>query len=236
MQPIKNNKAYSVISFHEQNNILTLLLSFKKKRDNFLRKVNINLTTKEVVEGSIINHNDYITSFRENNRSVLIYKTDNKLLIKEYTGTENVNSSNYEFTSKKDVIKEYLKNSSLVPIKTNEFVSNGSTSNLKGYLNNTSITLTKENQSKNETKVLELNFNKNKLEVSKIKKFKNSNGNKKFKKSTSYISKNQLFQLGVSKKSGTIKISDISSEKNLNAISLDASLLLILKETQNFKD
>ncbi len=233
--PLENEKPFEVVSFHQLNNELTLLLSFEKKKESFLKKVIVNIETKEVSENLPIEHKDYSASFREGNRSVLLYETDEKLLIKEYKGSKDVSFSEFVYTGKKDEIKKYFNDNSLIPIKTNEFVTNGATSTLRGYLKDKTITITKENEDDNITEVLALNFKNSSIAFSKIKSFNNSNGDKGFKKSTSYINNNKLFQLGLSKKLGKIKITDIQSEKKLNTINLDASLVSKIKGNKEFQ-
>lgn len=235
IKPIENDKEYQVISFHQQDNMLTLLLSFKKKKDKFLRPVSINLETKKVIESEPIAHEDFSTSFREKNRSVLIYETDDKLTIKEFVGASQPTESELVFSGKKDIIKKYLKDNSIVPVKTNEFVKNGAVSSLKGYLTGKNLLISKDNDNDNTTQVLNLNFSTKKIEPSGIKNFTNLNGEKEFKKFTSYINNDKLYQLGLNKKNGKIKISDIKSNKTTNTIDLNASLTSKIKGNKDFQ-
>lgn len=235
IQPFQNEKAYEVVSFHQKNNQLTLLLSYKKKRNLFLKPVSINLKTNYVTEGEAVSHEDFSTSFREKNRSVLVYKTDDKFIVKEFDGNQKPTESSYTFSGKKDELKKYLKNNSIIPIKTDEFVKNGATSELKGYLNGKKLTISKENEDDNETNVITLNFAEKNISPSKIKTFTNKNGEKDFKKSTSYINNNKLYQLGLNKKGGKVKISDIETQETNNTINLDASLASKIKGNKEFQ-
>lgn len=236
IQTIENKEEYQVVSFHQKDDTLTLLLSYKKKKNNFLNLVSIDLKTKKITEKEPIKHDDFSTSFREKNRSVLIYKSDDKIIIKEFVGANQPYKSEYIFNGKNDELNKLLKDKSITSIKTDEFVANGAIGQVKGYLENKSIIITKQYAKENETDIVSLSFKEELLVPSKINTFINAKQDKiGFKKYTSYYNSGKLYQLALGKKSGKIKISDTKSNKDLNTIILNESLSSKIKGNKEFQ-
>ncbi len=231
---IIHTKPFSIVSFHQENNILTLLLSYDKKKTAYLKKVDIDIVNKQHVISEEIPHEDFITSFREKNRSVLIYKTEDALLFKNFISLNKTKESVYNFTGKKDPIKKFFKDNSITALKTNEFVANGATTSLKAYLNKNEIIFTKDNLKKKTTSLFRISMEKEVIEQPEIFSFLNQSSSKKFKKHTSYFSNKKLFLLSLHKKNGRIKIYDSRNKELLNTIDLNESLISKIKSNSNF--
>jgi hypothetical protein len=246
LESLTNKESYSVVSFHQKNEILSLLLSYKIKKTTFLKRVDYNLTTKVKSEITTIPHDDFLTSIRQKDKSILIYKTDDFLRILTFSGNEASMNKELLFKDNSDV-EIFFKNNSVTSIKTDEFVSNGATSTLRLYYENNTLFFTKDsdeplninivgislnNKKANTTQLLKLDL-KDSLLMPKFLTFKNV-GEEKFKKATSFFSNNKLFQLALSKKVGFINISDANTGISLNSISIDKKLANSIKGNPNF--
>ena len=234
LKPIESKKKLSVVSFHKKNNTLSLLLSYKNKGKKFLKEYTVDTTNNEIIASEAMNHEDFVASFREKNRSVLIYKTDETLVFKNFTSLQTVKTATYTFSKKDDYIKEYFEDESVEAVKTDEFVANGAIGTLRSYLKGDDIFFTKENQKKNTTALLKLSLNSERIEGNNIKIFTNKNNKKRFKKHTSYYNNDHLFLLGLNKKTGTIRIFDTNTSKELSSITIDSSIKEYIKADSKF--
>jgi len=232
MGVIKNKHSYSLVSFHSNGNMLSLLLNYKIKKENFIRKIELNIESKEISESKAFGHKDFETSFRKVDRSILIYKSKTDLLIRQFKGSEEAQEKNINISIEGTSIKRYFKDQYISSINTDEFVDNGSTLKLKVYLIEDDLVFTKEDQKGNQTSVLIFSLNNDN------DPFRNSFSNTnaiKFKKSTSYVFDNKLYQLAISKDKGTIKVWDIYTNRVLSEIALQESLGKYVKSKENFK-
>lgn len=246
IEPVENNKEFKVVSFHKRNNILSILCSYDIKNKSFLKRVDFNLDTKTSSLSNEFDNEDFLSSVRLKDKTILVYKTDDKFTIKEFFGNEPVNEKSYTF-KEKDVIKNFLKKENVTTIKTDEFVANGSPNKVKLYYVENSLVFTKDsdepfniaiggiplnNKKTNTTQVLKIDLTTKKVEPV-LTKINNGDG-EKFKKATSYFLNNKLFQLALSKKKALVKITDITEDKTLNTITLDESLTPYIKGNPNF--
>lgn len=255
---LSSDKPYGILSFHQSNEILTLLVTYKIKKKSFLKKIDYNILDKTKKESDALSHDDFLTSLRNKDRSILVYKKDTELKILDFKNTNNPEVSSYEFTSKKNDVSSYFKGKSVTSIRTDEYVSNGAVNDIRLYFNNNKLIFTRDaeyvynmdipatkrrtnsatvkiqnNRKTNTTEVLTIDIT-NKLLSPKIVDYKNSDAIK-FKKSTSYILDNKLFQLGLSKTSGTVKISDLTTNESLNSINIDTSLSTYIIGNEEFE-
>lgn len=250
LSSIIDDKLFSVVSFHQENNVLSVLYSFEgEEKKSYLKRVDYNLQDKKkkAIKSEVFFHEDLLTTIRLKGKSILIYNEKEKLVIKEFEGSLSVVKKEYYFKKDKDEVKDFFKNESVTSIKTDEFVANGSTNKMKLYYGNNTLFFTKDsdeplyinvggfslnNKRANITKVLRLNLDESNLAPNFLT-FNNGEG-EKFKKATSYFSNNKLFQLALSKKKGFIKISDVTNGKALNTIVLDNSLTKYIKGSAKF--
>jgi hypothetical protein len=243
-----SDKSYSILSFHQSNDILTLLVTYKVKKKSFLKKIDYNTFNKTKTESEPIIHDDFLTSIRKQNRSILLYKSDDKLQISDYKNSDNAIQHEYQFNSKKDDVFNFFKNKSVTTIKTDEYVPNGAVNDVRLYFEDNQLTFTRDsdeplniniggivlnNKKTNTTEVLRFHLN-DKILIPKIGVYKNQE-NIKFKKATSYIFGNKLFQLGLSKNNGFVKISNIKENSTLNSFALNDELSKFIKGNKDFE-
>ncbi len=194
---LTNEKPYEIVSFHQKDGILSLLLSYKNKKKFFLRRVNYNTSTKQKTESEVISHDNFATSIRTKDKSILIYKTDDILKVSSFLG--NTIIENKELLLEKNTdLKSFFNNQSITSIKTDEFVANGATNKLRLYFDNNILFFTKDldvpiNKYKpNNTQLLKLDLS----DVNpspKIYNFEYTN-DKKLKKSTSFYAEDKRLE------------------------------------------
>jgi len=228
-----SEKPYGIVSFHYDNDIISLVLSYKIKKDYFVKRIGINTVTKAIEETEALPHDDLLTSIRNKKSSTLIYKTKEEFIIRQFFGNLPLKKYKLEIKDKEHEIKKFFKDNNVSSINTNEFVSNGATSKVRVYSIGDKLIFTKENDSDNKTETLEVLFDKDNLKTS-FKTFINT-GEKKYKRNTSFIMDNRLYHLGVSKEEGSIKIWDISSKKTLNEISINDALISKSTTSKDFE-
>ncbi|AUC16686.1 hypothetical protein BTO06_16710 [Tenacibaculum sp. SZ-18] len=224
-----------ITSFHTTESHLIVLFSYEQYSKRYLKKIVYDLNNKNISENTTISNTGLEGSFRTKDRSVLIYKIKDTLQTKSFNGIDKEAVSKYIYFNKKDPVKKFFKGSIINTIKTDEFVTNGSTSELKAYLDNNKIIFTKDDSNKNQCSVLTISLNNNKIIPSKILTFENNNGDKRYKKSISYYNNNHLYFLSLDKKSGAIKIFNVSQNKQLNTISLNSKLNSKILKNAHFK-
>ena len=242
-----HKESYSVVSFHHKDDILSLLLSFKIKKKPFLKKINYNLITKEKIEFESTSHEDFLTSIRQKDKSILVYKSDEFFKVINFIGKDSPVIKEIKIENKDDQLNKFFKGKSVSSIKTDEFVANGSTNTVRLYFEDNTLFFTRDsdeplnvniagislnNKKTNVTQLLKLNLETDNL-VPEILTFENANG-EKFKKATSFFTKDKLFQLALSKKQGFINIADVNTGEVLNNISLDASISEFVKGNSEF--
>lgn len=242
-----NEESFGIVSFHQKNDVLSLLLSYSVKKKSFLKMVHYNTKTKEKVDMKAISHDDFVTSIRTKDKSILIYKTDDIFKVSTYLGNESSVDKELSLKQNEDV-GAFFKKQFVTAVKTDEFVANGATNIVRLYnednmlfftrdsdepLNVNIVGISLNNKKTNTTQLLKLNLENDNL-VPEILTFENANG-EKFKKATSFFTKDKLFQLALSKKQGFVNIADVNTGKILNNISLDASISKFVKGNTEFQ-
>ncbi len=232
LTPFENKKSYSVLSFHQDKDILSLLLTYKIKKDSYIQRVDVNTMTNEIIKNEPKEHDDFLTVIRDNNRSILLYKNDDKFVISQFNGTNEV----VEFTLnlKENIeFKDFIGSTSIDAVKTDEFVANGSTLSSRVYLDQSNLIFTKENVSDNYTELVKIPLNNLELLPSKIKRFDNKKEVKAFKKFTSFYHNNKIYQFGNDKKEANVKIHNINTNSSTN-ININSSLDSKIKGNESF--
>ena len=102
LAPILSEKSYGVVSFHQKDAVLSLILSYKKKRKTYIKRIDYNLTTKVKSESEAIPHNDFLTSIRQKEQSILIYKDKETFSVLSFTGNQPAVQKDIRFQKKSD--------------------------------------------------------------------------------------------------------------------------------------
>lgn len=210
LKPFEYEEEYSVVSFHKNNNIISLLLTYKTKKESYLKRVDIDIISKEITHNKPILHKDYFTSIRTKDRSILIYKNKSEISIIEFTGTNEAKKNTIKFNQRNKEYLYFFSPDYIDAIKTDEFIANGSVSDLRVYLDNSNLIFTKDNGNKNYTKLINVSLKPNNFKYSPIYKF--TTKEKLYKKFTSFYHNNKIYQFLNDKKQGVINILTIKND------------------------
>jgi len=230
---LTTEKGYNILSYHYKDNVLSLLLTcnFKKKK-SFLKKIDYNLRENNFKESDVYKHEDFVKLIRTKDRSILLYKKDEFLSIKEFIGDESVNTKILKI-DKLSSFSDYFKDKYVATVRNDEFVRNGATNSLKLYYNNNSLNFTKDTDLFRNTEFINLNLSKDSLFIEK-KSFDNDfNGN--FQKMASFFADDKLYQFIQTKEKAYINLFDTNTGLKLNSIILDESLNAYTKNNSKFQ-
>ncbi|HHC80026.1 MAG TPA: hypothetical protein ENK46_09105 [Flavobacteriia bacterium] len=229
-----SDEPYSLVSFHYDNDIVSVFLSYKVRNDYFLKKISLYRLTKEVKQSEPFPHNDFLTSIRNKDKSIFIYKSKDRFLVRQFNKNEPNINSELDIQKTQNVIEIFFEDNKVVAVKTDEFVSNGPTSKIKVYYIDGKLVFTKVIRALNQTEILEVFLGNEKLTTS-LRSFSMTTKDY-YKKMASFVVDGTLFQLGVSKDRGSIKIWDYLNKKELNVIPIDGSLNSKIVKGNDFVD
>lgn len=226
-------KPYNVLSFHYKNNVLSLLLTYNiKKKKSFLKRIDYNLKDSTFKESKDLQHEDFFEVIRVKDRSILIYKKNEVLSIREFIGNNPVIVKKL-IIDKSSSFEQYFKDNYITSVRNDEFVRNGSISKLKLYYNNQGLIFTKDTDLFRNTEIISLNLSKDSL-FTKKKSFDNElNG--KFQKMASFFADDKLYQFIQTKEKSYINIFNLDNTSKLNVIILDEKLNTYVKNNPKFQ-
>lgn len=224
-----NDKPYNILSYHNKNNVLTLLLSHTVRKKSFLIKVDYDLVTKKITKSNAVNHLKFEKVLREKERSVLIYKKDNFLTIKLFSGNNQVVVKQLKI-NKLDKINDYFRDDFIGAVKTDEFIKNGSATRFKLYLDKNELIFTKDTKLFSNTEVIRLNFNNDKILVNQSSY--DNNLDEETIDMGSFYSNQKVYQVIIRKEKSFISIFNSETNKKLKTIVLDESLNSYIKNNK----
>lgn len=231
LKSVSFDKMPSVLSYHNNGDGLTLIVSSKGKKEDEFTIVDINLSTGESVKSDPISDKNFKTVIRKKHSNLLVFsdKTSIKILnIKDSKSTSEIAGESTESTE--DFLKDLNKNS-LSAVNTNEYVSNGSINTFRAYAEENSVFITKEDTKDNQTVVLNLPLDGASLFNLESTVYK-SKSIEDAKKSTSYVQNGQLFQMSMSKTEGDLSIFNLQDNLETN---LDLNAVKISKKSKDFE-
>lgn len=210
---ISFDKQPSIVSFHYNKDIISLIASIKVGREEFLRVVDINTLSGEVEISKDISKRDMKTSLRRKNNTLLIYALKEGLKIVNIKNSNSIKSINVKTTQVTNSIFESIFETNIDPIRYDEFVQNGSISYNKVYATDDEVIITRDITEKNQTKVVQIPLNTGIEVQASVKKLDN---NKKglTKKLASYVINNKLYQFKTSKDRGEILVFNLVNAEN----------------------
>jgi len=207
---ISFNKQPSIVSFHSNNNIISLITSIKVDKEDFIRVIDMNIGSGEIKTSKDISKEDLKTSIRRKNKTILIYSFKEKIELIDIENSNSIKSINVTPSVGAKSVFESIFKTSLDVIRYDEFIKHGSIRKNRLYAKDTEIIITTEYVDKNETKVVKIPLNKESdIEVDAIK-FKNDE-KELTKKSTSFVINNKLYQFKTNKNIGEILVFNLDN-------------------------
>ena len=228
----KSSDSYSIISFHHYDNSISLLVSYGKKKEKFIKRIDIDKVNKVITESESFNHDDFYLSIRKKHKTILLYKSKEKFTIKQFNTTEA--PKEYSFSiEKKSRLDKYLEYQNFKSVNTDEFVSNGPANNNKVYLYDNVLVFIKDIENTNTVDVLSIDLSVDKPSL-QFNEF--TTGKEVLKRSTSYLFENNLYQLSLEKEKGSLIISDVLSGEKLNHIDLNTLTASVIHTSDGFEN
>jgi hypothetical protein len=218
---ISETHVHGINTFYRNGDVLTIITSYKKKGDLFIKRIDVDVDTSTIKEYEPISNENFYTSLRTKNSVYFVYKNKKEFKLLFFDKENEVKKRTYVYRKMHDSIRAYFRDTYVTAIKTDEFVANGAVSKTKLYLIEDHLVFTKRTGKR--IKGLRFNLNSDVLKPV-FQTYKNSKG-KEFKKNVSYSAKNRLYLLGLSKNKGTIVIYNSENGKKMHSIELNDSLL-----------
>lgn len=217
------DKVPSILSFHKNEDTVSLIVSKKGRKEDEFTVVDVNLTTGKNTKSKTINGKNYRTIIRKENENLLLFSDDDEIKIFKANNANTLKVIVAKGTKEtKDLLKAIDKGS-IDAINTDEFVSNGSINAIRAYSDDDAIVISNENEKDGITYVSKIDLNEGAEVDLKSVKY-GSESSKKIKKQTSYVNGSKLYQLKTNKKNADISIYNLDSDEktdlNLNNVSV----------------
>ena len=219
-----------ILSYHNNNNVLSLITSSKEDKEKVILIHDLNLESGEITKSKNHNFKDYKSVIQKTNSSLLLYANADNFKVVNVTNANQFNETIVDQNEENKAFLKTLDKEKLDAINSDEFVANGSIGSLRAYSNNNLLRITQEDENENATTVSTIDLSVEGLVSFNTNDFKSDI---KLKKSTSYISDNELIRLNLDKKNGNINIYNLEDDSKK---SLDLNKLKPTKKSSGFED
>lgn len=225
------DKVPSILSFHKNEDTVSLIVSKKGKKEKEFTVVDVNLITGKNETSETIDGKNFRAVLRTQNDNLLLFSNVDELKIIK---TKNANAIKEIIAKGTKESKELLKainKGSIDAVNTDEFVANGSINAIRAYTDGDAIVISNENEKDGITYVSKINL-KEGLEVD-LKSIKYGTAStQKINKQTSYVNGSKLYQLKNNKKDANVSIYNLDSDDKTDLNLRDAS---ISKKSKGFE-
>lgn len=223
--PVVFDEEVHIVSFHNNDDVLTLITQKKIKRDTFLNIVDVNLSTGEHEVSAPIDAEHFKTVLRTKDQNYLVFAKFNQLIIKEVISAADIKETELLSNLENEDFLKRLSEQGIDALNQEGFTTNGSIKDYRLYKNDDQIIITKDSNKSHKTRVLKINLDEKEEANGAITTYESKDGMEKVKKETSYFLDNKIYQLKVSKKDAVINIFNLDNEKSEN-INLSSSRMM----------
>nr|WP_321245494.1 hypothetical protein [uncultured Psychroserpens sp.] len=220
----------SIVSFHNTNETVSLIVSSEENRKDKFTIVDVNLASGVSKTLETFSGEDFKTVIRKDHKNTLIFSNKDTLKIIVVDGMNPLKTINVETTDDDEVFLKDLNISSLDAVNTDEFVANGSIEEFRAYGEGDDVFITRENKRTSHTTISRISLEDDISSYIESTVFKSQSG-EKTKKSTSFFNGKNLFKLQLDKKEGNVSVYDLDATKSSN---LDLSSVKISKNSKQF--
>lgn len=219
---ITYEKKPTILSFHSNLDVLTLIISYTTNHKDFYDVLDVNLLDGKTYKSKSNLRENSLGLFRGKKETVLLSGTKKSLTATRIKNSNGINIINVKpDTYNKKTYSQFFK-SGLGEINQNEFVKNGSVKLIKGYHQNNKLLFTRDYKDDSNgvihaTSILTFDLNTGQLHK---KRYKN---NQPFFKATgfkSYILDTFLVQFTTNKKEGILTFYNIENATLLKSHNL----------------
>lgn len=236
LKPIVFKKQPSIVSYHSKNNKISIIASYKEKKDELMQVIDLHLDTGTQSRSETFLAKGFKTAIRKQDKNHLLFSNkNNDLIVKTISNHQMITDLKIAFNDTNKSVLEDLEDESIDAVKTDEYVQNGSINSIKAYVIDNDIVLTRDDNKAKSTAVLRFAANAEGDLNIKSKSY-GFNDFEKHKKTSTYVNNDKLFQLLMSKKKMAFNIINLSSDK-LEALNLsDATITKKSKGFTNLND
>lgn len=248
LESIEGKHRYSLVSHHQKGDVLSILLSYNSNEKKYVKRFDLNLLTKSNSSSKYsFLHEDFFTSAKGSDKSILIYKDKELFSVRIFNGYDESILKEIKFSGRKDKLRKFFSKHSVEYVKLDEFVSNGSINDVRLYFDSNSLIFTKDTdkpvpfmvassalntRNTNTTEAVTINLNNDLL--SPVFSVFNNGGETKFKKRTSFYRDGILYQMGLSNKFGKIQVSNFKTLQTLNVININNDISSFILSNNSF--
>ncbi|WP_299363690.1 hypothetical protein [Winogradskyella sp.] len=223
LKTISFSKLPNVLSFHNNDNVLSLIAKSKEGKSEKIRVLDLDLKTGETKKSDSFSTDDFKAIIRQKNRNVLLYADKESIKLVDATSAISTKTINVKPDESALEFFKTLSNNSIDAINNNEFVANGSINDFRAYFEENTLTITQEDTKEGLTNMIQIPMeNGNDLTVV-AKELKSESVSGKIKKSTSYFSEDKLYQLRLNKDEAKLDVFDLSNASNKTVDMLEDS-------------
>ncbi len=208
----------SVLSYHNNDKSLFLILSFINKKEKEFQVLDIDISSGDFIKSDIIKNPYFKTVIAKKHENLLLFSNGEDLLIKRIKTTDNIEDIFVTPSDKSRGFFRHFNEFGLSSVNTDEFVANGSVKRVKAYCNDEELLITNDNLLGGYSTVLKLPLNGS--DFDKVSHTRFDIKLTKLKSMASFYDNGQFYQLCFDKEISTVLVHDINS-KNNKRIDLD---------------
>ncbi len=224
LKPVKGfDKIPSILSYHNNGEILTLIVSISSKKDRSYKILDINVNSGKTILSETIIGEDFKTVITKKHESLLLFSNGNRFRIQKIQNSSSIEDIKITPSEKTMGFFKHLDDFGISAVNVNEFVDNGSINRVKAYGFDDELIITNDNLPKGYSTVLRLPLNQGDLDNVVHDRF-NTNLIKN-KGLASYVYGGKFFQFVMNKENGNFQIYDLESKEvktlELNSVEIN---------------
>lgn len=231
LKPINFDNKPDVLSFHNNENVISIVTKTKHQRHDVLNVIDIDTSLDIHLKSENIDVEDFTTLVRRKDRNILVFSVKASMTVLDAQNANNIIKTK---VIPNEETKDFFKNMNkkgIQSVNNQEFVRNGSILQFKIYGEEDSLILTRKIGKINATQVVTVPLNGEQEIIVDSKTYKN--GDSDFKKTTSYVTNKKLFQLKLDKKQVKLDIFSLTNEEKKT---IDIAKIKTIKKASGFKD
>lgn len=231
-ESIHFDKKPGILSYHNNENVVSLITSVKDKKHDQFNVIDIDLSSGENTKSEDISGENFKAVIRKANSNLLVFSNKKEIKVLNTVSSSSIKTITVVPDKNNNYIFDELKDASLDAINKDEFVTNGSINKIRAYSEGEELILTYENSKLGSTTVAKIALDKGN-EVGITEKVYQVKSNKKSKKSTSFVDGQKLYQLMLNKQTGDINVFDFKDDSQSSLNLTDSH---ISKKSKGFKN
>lgn len=213
-------KLPSILSYHLNNNTLTLVTTQKIKNKTQLVILDLDINTQMLKSKIIDDFKDSNATFRLESKTIFVHKTVSSLKITEIINSVNQKNNNILIDSRNFLQFRDLFEEKPDIVNTNEYVKNGSINKSQGYYSGNNLIFTKINKKNTEVNSINIDLNNYSFKLNKI----SLNNLEGIKDLNTYLHNDNLYAMLVSKNDAHLKVINIINNEVKFSKSLNSGL------------